>query len=176
VPTVAPAEVSTDVKGDFVLTGLVATSLGLSESDLRAIEVLKVTVEHPKSGPMPVEGVRLSKLLAQVQPAADAKTLVITADDGYSAEAALAEVQACADCIVRSQTPWPVQARVPAQRPLGQKRGEDRAEIIAQRCSLVVALLLGSRMCWQQDGDAAPPCITGANSVVCCGQPDRAIR
>ncbi len=101
-PTAAPAAEATpaDVEGDFVLAGLVAVPSGFSEADLRAIEVLKVTVEHPKSGPMAAEGVRLSKLLAQVQPAADAKTLVITAGDGYSAEAGLAEVQACADCMV----------------------------------------------------------------------------
>ena len=100
--TAAPAAEAApaDVAGDFVLTGLAATPLSLSEADLRAIEVLKVTVEHPKSGPMAAEGVRLSKLLAQVQPAAGAKTLVITAADGYSAEVGLAEVQACDDCML----------------------------------------------------------------------------
>ena len=101
-PRAAPTEEAApaDVKGDFVLTGLVADPQGLTEADLRAIEVLKVTVEHPKSGPMAAEGVRLSKLLALAQPAVDAKTLVLTAGDGYSAEVGLAEVQACADCLL----------------------------------------------------------------------------
>ena len=115
-PTKAPAEEAApvEVKGDIVLVGMVTAPTGFTEAELRAIEVLKVTVEHPKSGPMAAEGVRLSTLLARVQPAADAKTLVITAADGYSSEVALAEVQACADCMVAfTETPGKFRLAMP---------------------------------------------------------------
>lgn len=115
-PTAVPAAEAApvEVKGDIVLVGMVTTPAGFTEAELRAIEVLKVTVEHPKSGPMAAEGVRLSTLLARVQPAVDAKTLVITAADGYSSEVALAEVQACADCMVSfTETPGKFRLAMP---------------------------------------------------------------
>jgi len=37
-------------------------------------------------------------------PAADATTIVFVADDGYTAEAPLADVLACANCIVSFRT------------------------------------------------------------------------
>ena len=45
-------------------------------------------------------GVRISDLLSKADPKDDATTLVLVADDGYTAEVALAEIQECADCIV----------------------------------------------------------------------------
>ena len=45
-------------------------------------------------------GVLLTDLLSKAGPAGEATTLVFVADDGYSAEVALAEIQVCADCIV----------------------------------------------------------------------------
>ncbi len=110
-PAAAPAA---EVQGDFVLTGLVVQPLGMSEDDLRAVEVLKLTVEHPKSGAMAVEGVRLSKLLGLAQPAPEAKTLVFTARDGYFVEAPLADVQACSDCMVAfTETPGEFRLAMP---------------------------------------------------------------
>ena len=45
-------------------------------------------------------GVLISNLLKEAGPAADATTVVFVADDGYTAEAPLAEIMDCADCIV----------------------------------------------------------------------------
>jgi hypothetical protein len=45
-------------------------------------------------------GVLVNTLLEMASPADDAATVVFVADDGYTAEVALAEVQACEDCIV----------------------------------------------------------------------------
>jgi hypothetical protein len=39
-------------------------------------------------------------LLSKADPADDATTVFFVADDGYSADAPLAEIEACADCIV----------------------------------------------------------------------------
>jgi hypothetical protein len=45
-------------------------------------------------------GVRISDLLSKAGPQDDATTVVFVVDDGYSAETTLAEIEACADCIV----------------------------------------------------------------------------
>ena len=98
--------------------------LALNEADLRALEVVKITAEHPKKGMTDYEGVRLNALLdlAEVKP--EAKKLVLTADDGFVAEVFLAEVQSCADCLVaftrHTRQVQPGHAR-PAQQRLGQE-------------------------------------------------------
>ena len=59
-------------------------------------------------GPRPALAVNLhgsgpqsiTDLLGKADPMAEATTLVFVADDGYTAEVALAEIEACADCIV----------------------------------------------------------------------------
>ena len=100
--TVAPTSAAepSAVAGDVVFTGAVEEPLGLKEADLRGMEVVKITAEHPKSGMADYEGVRLGALLALAKPTANAKTIVFTAADGFSAEADLAEMQGCADCLV----------------------------------------------------------------------------
>ncbi len=63
--------------------------------------VVAITAEHPKKGKLGYEGVSLNALLDLAGIQDGAKTLVITASDGFSTEAAsLAEVRACADCLV----------------------------------------------------------------------------
>lgn len=111
-PTVAPAPVA--VTGDLVVIGAVEKPLGLKEADLRGMTVVKITAEHPKSGKAEYEGVRLSELLALAKPAAGAATIAFTAADGYSAEAALADVLACADCLVAfTNTPGKLKLAMP---------------------------------------------------------------
>jgi len=98
-PTQAPASPAA-VTGDLVVAGAVEKPLGLKEADLRGMDVAKIKAEHPKSGMAEYEGVRLSALLALVKPAASAAKVVFVAADGYSTEAALADVLGCADCMV----------------------------------------------------------------------------
>jgi DMSO/TMAO reductase YedYZ molybdopterin-dependent catalytic subunit len=97
-PTATPAPVT--VEGNLLVAGLVDQPLGLSEEDLRAMEVAQITAEHPKSGQAEYEGVRLNALLDQAGVQDAAAKLVITAADGYAAEVFLAEVRDCADCLV----------------------------------------------------------------------------
>jgi DMSO/TMAO reductase YedYZ molybdopterin-dependent catalytic subunit len=97
-PTPTPLPVA--VEGDLVVTGLVDQPLGLSEDDLRAMEVVQITAEHPKSGQQDYEGVRLNALLDQAGVQDGATKLVVTAADGFVAEVFLAEVRDCADCLL----------------------------------------------------------------------------
>ena len=84
----------------LTVQGKVTTPLALTLDDLKALGAEKLTLEHPKNGPTEYEGVRLSKVLEKAGLAADATTLVLTASDGFSAEVAIADAQACADCLV----------------------------------------------------------------------------
>jgi len=84
----------------LTISGLVEKEFAPTMDELKAMNVVTVDVEHPKKGPQTGEGVRLNVLLDQAQPKADAKTLVFTASDGYTAEASLADVRQCADCLI----------------------------------------------------------------------------
>jgi DMSO/TMAO reductase YedYZ molybdopterin-dependent catalytic subunit len=79
---------------------MVEEELTLTEADLRAMEVVQITAEHPKKGQEQYEGVRLSDLLDLAKVKEDATKLVFTAVDGFSAEVDLTEVMDCADCLL----------------------------------------------------------------------------
>lgn len=94
------AEEAATGEAQFTLTGLVENALAFSEADLRVLEVVQITAEHPKKGPTDYDGVRLSTLLDMAKVSADAEKLVLTASDGYSSEVFLAEVLASPDCLL----------------------------------------------------------------------------
>ncbi|MBN1933765.1 MAG: molybdopterin-dependent oxidoreductase [Anaerolineae bacterium] len=103
-PTPPPAPVT--VEGDLVIVGLVDQPLGLIEETLRAMEVVKITAEHPKKGQEEYEGVRLNALLDQAGVQESATKLVVTAADGFVVEVFVAEVRDCADCLLAfTETP-----------------------------------------------------------------------
>ena len=97
----APAPAGT---ADLTVTGAVENGLALTVDDLRGMEVVEITAEHPKKGEDTYEGVRFNDLLELAQPKADASTVIVTADDGYSAEVALCDVQDCPDCLIGFRT------------------------------------------------------------------------
>jgi len=94
----APQASSGDVA--LTITGLVEKELKLTMSALKGMDVVKLEVEHPKKGKTPYEGVRLSVLLSQAKVKPEAKKIVLTASDGFTAEVALADVTKCADCLM----------------------------------------------------------------------------
>jgi hypothetical protein len=87
-------------EGSLVVIGLVDQALGFMEADLRGMEVLQITAEHPKSGTAEYEGVSLNALLDLAGVQVGAAALVITAADGYAAEVSLDEVRACENCLL----------------------------------------------------------------------------
>lgn len=84
----------------FAIIGMVNNVTGFTEESLRALEVVTITADHPKSGTAEYEGVRLSELFELVGIKDGATTLVIIADDGFSAEVSLADVMAVPDCLL----------------------------------------------------------------------------
>jgi tungstate transport system substrate-binding protein len=82
------------------VTGKIATSVGWTEEEVRAMETTEAQYTNKEGEVMTYTGVLLSKLLDMANLQADATTVVFVADDGYTADVTLAEVQACPDCIV----------------------------------------------------------------------------
>lgn len=98
--TTAPTQPPAATGSALAIVGKVGTEQSWSLDQLRGMDVVTLKVTHPKKGEQEVTGVRMNALLDLVAPAADATTLVITADDGFTAEVALADVRACADCLI----------------------------------------------------------------------------
>ena len=82
------------------ITGKVGQEIGWLEADVLAMETMDVQSTNKSGETETYTGVLMSKLLEMAAPAANATTLVFVADDGYTAEVPLADVLACADCIV----------------------------------------------------------------------------
>jgi DMSO/TMAO reductase YedYZ molybdopterin-dependent catalytic subunit len=109
-PTALPAATATVMAsaatapaGDFTtltITGLVTAVKTWKVDDLKAMDVVKMTVDQPKKGKVDVTGVKLNTLLDLAGPKPDAKTVVFTAVDGYFSQVALADVRACPNCMI----------------------------------------------------------------------------
>ena len=82
------------------ITGKVGAEQAWSEEQVKALPTTEVESTNSKGEKDKYTGVKLAELLALAAPAADAKTIVFVADDGYTAEAPLADLLACGDCIV----------------------------------------------------------------------------
>ncbi len=82
------------------VTGKVAKEQAWAEAEVKAMQTLEVESTNKKGETSKYTGVLISKLLALATPAADATTLTFVADDGYTAEAPLADVLKCDKCIV----------------------------------------------------------------------------
>lgn len=87
------------------ITGLVEKEMAWSEAEVQAMETMSVESTNKKGEKSTYTGVSINALLELASLKPEATKLVFVAGDGFTAEVALAEVQACNDCIVsfRSQ-------------------------------------------------------------------------
>ena len=101
---------------ELVITGNVNEPQEFMENNLRELEVVEIEATHPKKGTTATyTGVRFSSLLALAEVQEGATTVVLTASDGYAVEIALADLQACADCLVAfTETPGIFNTVMPA--------------------------------------------------------------
>ena len=83
------------------ITGQVETEIGWTGDQLGAMETTEAEFTNKAGETNTYTGIAVNDLLDKAG-VEGASTLVLVADDGYSAEVALAEVQACEDCIVSS--------------------------------------------------------------------------
>lgn len=85
---------------DLKVTGNVATPVGWTEDKIRSMDTIDAQATNKEGETSTYTGVRIGDLLSKADPNDGATTVVFIADDGYNAEAPLADVEACADCIV----------------------------------------------------------------------------
>jgi hypothetical protein len=95
----APAEGGIPDGAALKITGNVSQEIGWLEEDVRAMETMDAESTNKSGETETYTGVSLNTLLEMAGPASDATTAIFVADDGYTAEMALADLQACVDCI-----------------------------------------------------------------------------
>ena len=106
VPTEAEPvveEVATEEPAAVValkITGLVTNEMAWTEDEVKAMESMTVQYTNKDGELSDYTGVSLNALLELAGLSADATAIVMVADDGYTAEVPLADVQACSECIV----------------------------------------------------------------------------
>ena len=84
----------------LTVTGAVEKEQKLTLAALKGMSVVKLNLEHPKSGKQDYEGVRLNALLDLAQVKVTATKLTLTASDGFASEVTLADARKCADCLI----------------------------------------------------------------------------
>jgi DMSO/TMAO reductase YedYZ molybdopterin-dependent catalytic subunit len=84
----------------FKITGNVETEVGWTEEKIRSMDTIQAQSTNKEGETQTYTGVPINDLLSKAGPKDAATVLVFVADDGYTAEAPLADIQACADCIV----------------------------------------------------------------------------
>lgn len=82
------------------ITGNVATEVGWTEEKIKSMDTIDVEYTNKGGETQTYTGVRIADLLGKASPKEDATTVVFVADDGYTGEAPLADIMACANCIV----------------------------------------------------------------------------
>jgi len=82
------------------VTGNVETEVGWTDEKIRSMDTISADYTDKSGETKTYSGVAINDFLGKAGPKGDATTVVLVADDAYSAELTLAEVQACADCIV----------------------------------------------------------------------------
>ncbi|MBN1149025.1 MAG: substrate-binding domain-containing protein [Anaerolineales bacterium] len=105
------------------ITGKVAAEQAWSEDQVKALPTLDVEYTNKKGETDTYTGVLISELLKLAEPASDATTLVLVADDGFTAEIALADVLACLDCILAFREEGGFQAVMPGFPGNAQVKG-----------------------------------------------------
>ncbi len=100
VAATAPAAAQPGSTTTLALTGLVQTQENWSLADLKNMNVATLTVTVPKKGQQQVQGIHLNGLLNMAQLKPEAKSIIFTASDGYSATLDLPAVKSCSDCLV----------------------------------------------------------------------------
>jgi len=88
----------------FKITGKVAKEMSWSEAEIKAMPTLDAERANKAGTIEKYTGVLIAKLLAMAGPTADATTVTLVGDDGYTADAPLADFVNCANCIVAFRT------------------------------------------------------------------------
>jgi DMSO/TMAO reductase YedYZ molybdopterin-dependent catalytic subunit len=83
----------------FKITGAVQTEIGWTEETIRAMDTIEAESTNKAGETSTYTGVSINDLLDKAG-VEGASTLTFVADDGFTADVPLADLQACADCIL----------------------------------------------------------------------------
>ncbi|MCE5209300.1 MAG: substrate-binding domain-containing protein [Chloroflexi bacterium] len=96
----AKAAEQTTAAAGLKISGLLAAEKTWSVDELKAMETMTVDYTNKDNETNSYTGVSINQLLDLAGLNAEAATLTFVAGDGYTADADLAEIRACTDCIV----------------------------------------------------------------------------
>lgn len=115
----------------LTITGSVASEQAWTEAEVKAMNVISVESTNKNGEKATYTGVLFSDLLALAQPNADATSVVFVADDGFTAEIGLADLTACADCIVSFRDNGGFSTVLPGQSGKLQVKGVVEIQVVA---------------------------------------------
>jgi DMSO/TMAO reductase YedYZ molybdopterin-dependent catalytic subunit len=95
------------------ITGAVEKPASWTLVELKGMGMVKLDLNHPKNGMGSYEGIRLTILLNAAKPTSGAKTLTMSASDGYVSDVALADVMKCSDCLLAIDSAGALSAAMP---------------------------------------------------------------
>ena len=132
VATEAPAAATEAPAAEVALkvTGSIASEQAWTEDEVKAMEAISVESTNKNGEKATYTGVLFSDLLALAQPNADANLVVFVADDGFTAEISLADLTACADCIVSFRDKGGFSTVLPGQSGKLQVKGVVEIQVV----------------------------------------------
>jgi DMSO/TMAO reductase YedYZ molybdopterin-dependent catalytic subunit len=107
----------------LMISGKVDQKMAWTEEEVRAMPVIQVKGTNSQGASEDYTGVSLNDLLKQAGVQSGAATLVFTAEGGQTSEAALSEVQACAECILSFRSRGGFSLRMPGFPAAVQLKG-----------------------------------------------------
>jgi tungstate transport system substrate-binding protein len=105
------------------ITGKVTQEMAWTEAQVKALPSLDVQSTNRQGQMETYTGVLIAELLRLAAPAADAAAVVFVADDGSTAEAPLADLLACTDCILSFRSKGGFSSVLPGQPGSLQVKG-----------------------------------------------------
>jgi tungstate transport system substrate-binding protein len=101
-PSSLPWQESQTPAGEVALklTGKVITEMAWTEAEIKAMTTIDVQAKNKQGETQTYTGVLIADLLKLAGPLPEATKVIFVADDGYTAEIALADLLACTNCIV----------------------------------------------------------------------------
>ena len=96
----APEEPEAGGEVALELTGNVENEMAWTQVELQAMDTVTIEVENRDGEMEEWTGVPINTLLGEAGVGSGASTINLVADDGYTADVPLSEIQGCDDCIV----------------------------------------------------------------------------
>jgi hypothetical protein len=122
-PTAAPTEAAPAATVALKITGKVTTEMAWTEEEIKAMSTIEVESTNKQGNKEKYTGVLLADLLKLAGPLPEATKVIFVADDGYTAEIALADLMACTDCILSFRSKGGFSTVLPGQPGSLQVKG-----------------------------------------------------